>query len=66
MILLCNKTAEARGAFNRISGFMDEIMMQNRSRASVWGVALAAIALFVAVVLVVGIFGSAEVTAVAS
>ena len=44
---------------------MDEIMMENRGKASVWGVAVAAIALFVLVVLVIGMFGSPEVTAVA-
>lgn len=44
---------------------MDDIVKENRAQGSVWGVAIVAVALFVAAVLVVGMFGSPEVAAVA-
>lgn len=41
-------------------------MIESRAKAPVWGVALAAIALFVVVALVAGMFGPAEVATVAA
>ncbi|MCB1462073.1 MAG: hypothetical protein KDJ90_06525 [Nitratireductor sp.] len=43
---------------------MDEIVRGNRTQGSVWGVAAIAVAVFVAVVLVIGMFGSPEIAAV--
>jgi len=45
---------------------MDEIVRGNRAGGSVWGVALIAIAVFVAVVLVVSMFGSTDIATVSS
>ena len=45
---------------------MDEIVRGNRTGGSVWGVALIAIAVFVAVVLIVSMFGSTDITTVSS
>jgi len=45
---------------------MDEIVRGNRPNVSVWGVAAIAVALFVAVVLIAGMFGSADIAAVTS
>jgi hypothetical protein len=44
-------------AYNRVSSPMDEIVRGNRTRGSVWGVAAIAVAVFIAVVLVIGMFG---------
>ena len=40
--------------------------MENRTRGSVWGVAAVAVAVFVVAVILVGIFGSAEIATVAA
>lgn len=40
---------------------MDDIIKENRAKASVWGVALVVIALFVGAAMVAGMFSSAEV-----
>ncbi len=45
---------------------MDEIVRGNRAQGSVWGVAIIAVAVFVAVALVVSMFGSTEIATVAS
>ena len=45
---------------------MDEIVRGNRTHGSVWSVALIAVAVFIAVVLVIGMFGSPEIAAVAN
>ena len=44
---------------------MDEIVRGNRTQGSVWSVALIAVAVFIAVVLVIGMFGSTEIAVVA-
>ena len=45
---------------------MDEIVRGNRAGGSVWGVALVTVAVFVAVVLVIGMFGSTDIATVSS
>ncbi|MEZ5872309.1 MAG: hypothetical protein R3D32_10735 [Nitratireductor sp.] len=45
---------------------MDELIMENRTKGSVWGVAAVAVAIFVVAVILVGIFGNADVATVAA
>lgn len=42
---------------------MDEILSENRSNKPVWTVAIVAVLLFVAVMMVTGSFGTAEIAA---
>ena len=43
---------------------MDEIITGNRGKASVWSVAFVAVALFVIVVLVAGMFGGPDMATI--
>ncbi|MEZ5791562.1 MAG: hypothetical protein R3D34_12510 [Nitratireductor sp.] len=45
---------------------MDELIMENRTKGSVWGVAAVAVAIFVVAVILVGIFGNPEIATVAA
>ncbi|MEC9344017.1 MAG: hypothetical protein VYD64_09245 [Pseudomonadota bacterium] len=45
---------------------MDEIVRGTRTSGSVWGVAAVAVAVFVAIVVIAGMFGSPEIATIAS
>ncbi|MFZ1812974.1 MAG: hypothetical protein WBO55_00695 [Rhizobiaceae bacterium] len=52
-------------ANNRVRNFMDDLIMENRAKGSVWSVAVIAIAVFLAVVVVADVFNGAQVAEVA-
>jgi len=52
------------GAIHKVHHWMDEIITGNRGRSSVWSVAFVAVALFVIIVLVAGMFGGADVATI--